>query len=253
MIIRALRIALLVGLIALLSNPLAAVDLPRSTLWRVVQTCVLNQRTTGSPFPCLTVNQAGSYAVLRAPFRQTHIVTMPTVRVSGVEDPVLHRPGRPNYFNAAWQARSFVQAELKRPLGADDIGLAVNSRLTRSQDQLHIHVDCVDRRVKRLIAGRADAMPTDAWEPNALTYQGQSYWGRRVDAADLVGVDVFTLADTIPAVEANPARTTLAVLGIVGPQGSPGFVLLAGQSDPWRGTAQSTSEDLLDHGCRRDP
>ncbi len=252
--IRALRIAFAVGTIAFLSNPLAAVDLPRGTLWRVEQTCMWNERTTGSPFPCLKVDEQAGYAVLRAPFRQTHIVTMPTARITGVEDPALQQPGGPNYFADAWGARSFVHAELKRPLSNDDVGLAVNSRLTRSQDQLHIHVDCVDRRVKRLLAAKVADIPADAWQPDAFSFEGQSYWGRRVAAPDLQGVDVFTLADTIPSIHAHPARTILAVLGVKDPNsGGSGFVLLAGQSDPWRGAAQSTSEDLLDHGCRRDP
>ena len=246
------RIAVAVGLGVLLSTPLAALDLPRGTLWRVDQSCVLNQRTTGSPFPCLKVDLAAGYAVLRAPFRQTHVVTMPTARVTGVDDPLLRRTDGPNYLAEAWDARSFVRQELQRPLGDDDIGLAVNSRLTRSQDQLHIHVDCLALRIKRELAPLVAGMPTDSWRENGFTFWGQHYWTRRLDKPTLVGTDVFALADEIPAIKAAPALTTLAVIGVTLPQGGSGFALLVGQSNSRRNAEQSTAEDLLDHKCRRD-
>lgn len=237
---------------ALLSTSLAAVDLPRGVLWRVVQTCTLNQQTTGSPFPCLKVDLGGGFAVLRAPFRQTHVVIMPTARVVGIEDPGLRRPDGPAYFADAWAARHFVQEELKRPLAVDDFGLAVNSRYTRSQDQLHIHIDCTDRRVKRELASRVPTIPTDHWQADGFTYLGQSYWTRRIDKPTLQGVDVVGLVDEIAPLRAHPERVSIALLGAKLPDGGDGFVVLAGQSIVRRGGAQSTGEDLLDHDCRRD-
>lgn len=244
--------ALTASIGAFLSTPLAAVDLPRGTLWRVVQTCTLNQRTTGSPFPCLQVDLDGGFAVLRAPFRQTHVVTMPTARVVGIEDPGLRRPDGPAYFADAWAARHFVQEELKRPLGTDDLGLAVNSRLTRSQDQLHIHIDCTDRRVKRELASRVPTIPTDRWQADGFLYLGQSYWTRRIDKPTLQGVNVMSLVEEIAPMKAHPERISVALLGAKLPDGSDGFVALAAQSNIRRGGMQSTGEDLLDHDCRRD-
>ncbi len=244
--------AVILAIGALLSTPLAAVDLPRGVLWRVVQTCALNQRTTGSPFPCLQVDLSGGFAVLRAPFRQTHVVTMPTARVTGMEDPGLRRADGPAYFAEAWTARHFVQEELKRPLATNDLGLAVNSRLTRSQDQLHIHIDCTDRRVKRDVASRLATIPTDRWQADGYAYLGQSYWTRRIDKPTLQGIDIVGLVEEIPPLKAHPERISLAVLGATLPDGSDGFVVLAAQSSVRRGGAQSTGEDLLDHDCRRD-
>lgn len=240
-------------MMVILANPLLAVDLPRGTLWRVEQTCVLNQRATGSPFPCLTVDLTGGFAVLRAPFRQTHVVTMPLLRISGVEDPVLQRSGGRDAFEAAWQARHYVQDELKRPLQPVDVGLAVNSRYTRSQDQLHIHVDCVNQTVRDRLAGLVPGLPTDRWQPAAFIWKGQSYAARRLDRTDLTGINVFALAAELPAIAAAPSRTTLAAVGARRPDGGTGFVLMAGQSNPRSAMMQSTSEDLLDHDCRRTP
>lgn len=252
MTFRKRQAAVFVAFGVLLSTPLAAVDLPRGVLWRVVQTCVLNQRTTGSPFPCLQVDLGGGYAVLRAPFRQTHVVAMPITRVIGIEDPALRRPDAPPYFAEAWTARHFVQEELKRPLGSDDIGLAVNSRFTRSQDQLHIHIDCTDRRVKRDVAARLASIPSDRWQADGYVYLGQSYWTRRIDKPTLQGVDIVGLVEAIPPLKAHPDRISLAVLGVRLPDGHDGFVVLAAQSNARRGGAQATGEDLLDHDCRRD-
>ena len=228
--------------------PLRASVLPRTTLWRVEQTCILNRATTGASFPCVDVDLSGGVAILRAPFRQTHVVAMPTVRTVGVEDPRLHDPNVPNYFQAAWRARRFVEAEANRPLAWDDIGLAVNSRMTRSQDQLHIHVDCVRRDVKRELADRLAEFPIDSWMPSGFVQHGQTYWVRRIQAVDFDRSNLFRMADEIPALHAHPSRTILAAIG-TSSNGANGFVLLAGQSDPSRMAAQPTSEDLLDHAC----
>jgi CDP-diacylglycerol pyrophosphatase len=244
-----------VGAMALLvpATSSSAANLPRDTLWRVVQTCSLDDRTTGLPFPCLEVDLTGGaergFAVLRAPFQQRHIVLMPTSRIVGIEAAKLRRAGAPNYFQAAWSARNFVQDEVKRPLGWIDIGLAVNSRLTRSQDQLHIHVGCVRQDVKRSFAHQLSQVPTTSWQPSAFSYGGQSYWARRIESRSLDGVNVFRLADEIATLRLHPARSVLAVIGVAGAGGQDGFLLLAGQSAPNRDGAQSTSEDLLDYSC----
>ena len=242
------------AVLAALFVGLGAASLPRDVLWHVEQTCVLDQKLTGSPFPCLEVQlepAEGGVAVLRAPFRRTHVVAMPLARISGIEAPELLASGAPNYLQTAWEARRFVQADASRPLAWADMGLAINSRATRSQDQLHIHVECVRRGLKRQFAERLDQYPTDAWQPAGLVFQHQDYWARRVDKPSLLGLNVFAMAREVPALAADPALTILAVIGVTDPKRGDGFLLLAGRSDPRRGAAQSTSEDLLDHSCGR--
>ncbi len=53
----------------------------------------------------------------------------------------------PNYWEAAWNARRFVEEGARRQLPRDKIGMAVNSAASRSQDQLHIHVACIAPKV----------------------------------------------------------------------------------------------------------
>ena len=249
---RGLRRTLLGGLLAvtLATTLYAATGLPRDALRHVELTCMLDHWVTASALPCLSVDSAHGVVVLRAPLEDTHVVVMPTASVSGVEAPLLRRDGGPNYFQAAWDARSFVQGEVARPLGWDDVGLAINSRSTRSQDQLHIHVDCVDRRVKRALAASADRFPTDRWLQGGLVVHGHPLWVRLVDAPSLTGTNLFRLSDDIPGFAADPAETTLAAFGVVGAGGRRGFAIVAGQSDPARAASQFTGEHLLDHACR---
>ena len=244
-------LALLLGI----ATVVCAASLPRDTLWGVEATCLLNKRTTGAAFPCVEVDIAGGiergFAVLRAPFRQTHLVAMPTARVSGIEVPALREPNAPNYFADAWSVRHYVQSDLKRPLAWNDVGLAVNSRATRSQDQLHIHIDCVQAKVKAALAERLEQTPTDGWREAGLSFWGQDYWTRRVARPSLDGVNPFRLAAEIPALAPHPGLTTLAVIGVTDAAGNDGFILLAGLSDAALAARQSTGEDMLDHSCRR--
>lgn len=245
------RILPIAALAALFATTLyAASGLSRDALRKVELTCLLNDWVTGSPFPCLSVDRASGIVVLRAPFQDTHVVVVPVAAVTGIEAPELLRDGGPNYLQDAWDARSFVEAEVKRPLGWDDVGLAVNSRSTRSQDQLHVHVDCVDWRVKRALKASLAGIPTDRWQEAGLVEHGHRLWARRIDAPDLGSVNLFRLADAIPGFAPTPAETLLAVVGTLMPDGRRSFVALAAQSDPARAAGQFTSEHLLDHDCR---
>ena len=103
----------------------------RGALWEVVQTCVVNHTITGFAFPCLEVNTADGedrgYVVLRQPGTRD-IVLAPTKQVVGVEDPWLRTAEAPNYFKDAWDARSFLSELERRPVGHQEVALAVNSR-----------------------------------------------------------------------------------------------------------------------------
>ena len=248
------RFALAIGLLAVVTTSLAATGFSRDTLWRVEQTCILNRQATGASFPCLDVDLSrglrDGVAVLRAPFRQTHVVTMPTARIVGIEGSQLVAPDGRNYPQAAWDARRFVQADARRPLAWDDVGLAVNSRMTRSQDQLHIHVDCVDAALKPMLKARFATVPKDAWAEGVFTIERQVYWARRIEGPSLEGINLFRLIREIPAIGRDPGLAILAVIGM-SEGGHDGFLLLAGRSEPKRGLKQSTSEDLLDHSCGR--
>ena len=119
----------------------------RTLLWSVVQVCVANHQLTGAAFPCLEVDtskgEARGFVTIRAPLEKTHIIVSPTAKIEGIESPVLQSPAAPNFFDDAWRARHYVIESAAGSVEDQKIGLAVNSLPGRTQDQLHIHVDCV--------------------------------------------------------------------------------------------------------------
>ena len=225
----------------------------RGLLWHVVQACLVNARITGAVFPCLDVDvskgEEAGFAVVRAPLDTTHIVVVPTVRIEGVEAPRLQEADAANYFNDAWQARHFVEEKAPRGLQRDDIGLALNSRPGRSQDQLHIHVDCVEPDVRDALRKHAAGLPADTWAHLPVALQGNRYWVRRLTSPDLSGVNIFRLVNTgLHVAEENRAKVTIVLAGASFEPGATGFYLLAALA-LHRRHMEGHGEILLNHSC----
>jgi CDP-diacylglycerol pyrophosphatase len=112
---------------------------------------------------------------------------------------------------------------------------------------LHIHIDCIKPAVRAALHAHAAAIGPD-WAPFPAPLAGARYLARRVGGPDLAGVNPFQLLAELPQARAAMGRETLVVTGATGPDGRPGFVLLAGQAIP--GTRDKGSgEDLQDHRC----
>lgn len=226
----------------------------RGLLWRVVQTCLADRALTGGPFPCLEIKLPGNdpargYAILRAPLENSHVILTPTVRTIGIEDPNLRTDTTPDYFHDAWLARRFVVDAVDQPPARDDLGLAINSRVGRSQDQLHIHVDCLRPDVKASLARQASAIKANVWTRISVLPQAPRYWAMALTSVDLAGINVFSMvADGLKIDPANMDDMTIVVAGAE-VRGQPGFVLMARQRvAQYRDIAHG--EALLDHACR---
>lgn len=232
---------------AFLASPVAADD--RNALWRVVHDlCVTDMKVRRRPAPCLAVNCAAGYAVVPDPRRRSQVLLVPTARVVGIESPAILVPDAVNYWQAAWEARSYVERRLRRPLSRDRTALAINSALSRSQDQLHIHVDCVRPDVRQALQNN-QAQIGDEWIPLPLRLPGHAFQVRRLTGEDLSQRNPFALlVEGDPAAAAHMGRETLAVVGAVFADGSPGFYLLSDQVDLAHGNA-GFGEGLLDHSC----
>ena len=217
-------------------------------LWLVVHdACVPDQRRLGSPSPCAEVGLAAGYAVLKDINGPTQFLLIPTARVSGIEDPALLSPEAPNYWAEAWRARRHVERRADRPLGRDEIALAVNSAEARTQDQLHIHIDCVRPAVRAALRAHAGEIGA-RWAPFPVPLAGDRYLARWVDGPDLAGADPFRLLAALPRARAAMGRETLVVTGATAPDGRPGFILLAGRADPATND-RGSGEALQDHRC----
>ena len=251
----ALSIAVVLSALAGAVSALAGfADGRRGVLWEVVRTCVVNHAITGFAFPCLEVNTADGeergYVVLRRP-GTADIVLAPTKQVVGVEDPWLRTEEAPNYFGDAWNARSFLDKLERKPLGREDVALAVNSQLLRAQDQLHIHIGCISSIARLATRSAAPELSDSEWTRLKWHVRGPAVWARRISSSSLDGVNPFRMAEGIPDGDTKLTHLAIVVAGSELADGRNGFVELAWLDDTSRPGGSLTADGLLDPLCSR--
>jgi len=224
----------------------------RATLWSIVHDqCLVAARNETNPAPCSYVETymgtAKGYAVLKDIVGDAQFLLIPTKRLSGIESPDLVAPDAPNYWQAAWEARRYLNLKLERTLPRNAIGMAVNSSAKRSQDQLHIHIDCVRPEVVRALAEHADDIG-EQWRTTPFRLIGRYFIARRVSSPDLEDVNPFRLLYSSSAdAAADMGHETLIVVGATFSNHREGFVLLSEKATTIKGSGHG--EDLLDHTC----
>jgi CDP-diacylglycerol pyrophosphatase len=238
----------------LLGAASAAQDgLPRNALWEVVHSvCVPGQSQQHNPRPCLQVDLNGGiekgFAILKDPRGAAQFLLIPTARIFGIESPVILGPDATNYFADAWKARTFINEALARTLPRDGIGLAINSVLSRSQDQLHIHVACVHPNVLEALQKNQGRIG-NRWAPFNVSLVGRYYAAIWVSGEDLGPNNPFRLlAGSLPGAARDMGNRTLVVIGLTRTNGAKGFVILADQVKKERYDL-ANGEELLDHNC----
>jgi len=136
----ALRLAAALPALGLAANFSAAAD--RDALRAIVQEqCLVHWSQQRSPLPCESVG--ADFAVLADRKGGAHFLLIPTRTIAGIESPEVLERGAPNYFAAAWQARDRLAAKVGHEVSRSAVGLALNPKHARSQDQLHIHIECL--------------------------------------------------------------------------------------------------------------
>jgi CDP-diacylglycerol pyrophosphatase len=237
----------LVGALGLLGQTLAHAD--PDALWKIVHgQCAPAMAATGSPAPCLSIDLQSGWAVLKDRNGATQVLVIPTDKITGIESPALLGKGAPNYWRYAWNARSYVEQLAHRSIPREDLSLAVNSQLGRSQNQLHIHVDCLRPDVRDALSARLAAIGPK-WSRFPTPLAGHRYIARRLEGAELDARNPFKLlAEADRRAREDMGHETLIVAGVRLPGGRPGFVLLADRADPARADLGS-GEELQDHAC----
>jgi CDP-diacylglycerol pyrophosphatase len=247
--VKARWIAVAMGLcIGLMSRDAAAQASNPNVLWQIVHgQCVPDQRQHRDPKPCAEVNLAGGFAVLKDISGATQYLLIPTKQIGGIESPWLLAPFAANYFADAWQARGLVEKALGHAMPPDMLSLAINSESGRTQDQLHIHIDCLRADVRdTLLRERANI----GWRWTVLTapLAGHQYRALRVTGPTLFGHNPFKLlAGGVPGARADMGPHTLVVVGMVFGR-VPGFIILDDRADLAHGNWGS-GEELQDHAC----
>jgi len=216
-------------------------------LWRIVHDqCVPHQQTSDDPAPCAVVNSGEGFALLKDIDGVAQYLLIPTEHITGIESPALLAPDAKDYFAQAWLARPAVDERLGRSVPRDWMSLAVNSEFARSQNQLHIHIDCLRADVHDALIRRAGGIGP-VWAPFPEPLAGDRYSAIAVPGEDLGAVNPFRLlADGVPGARTDMGRRTLVVAGAVLSDGQPGFIVLAGLVDPATGDIGG-GEAVQDH------
>ncbi len=224
-----------------------------SALWKIVsEQCVPHEQAARDPSPCSEVDLTNGldrgFAVLKDINGVAQFLLIPTARISGIDDPAILAPNAPNYWAYAWNARTFVEGRLQTALPRDAMSLAINSSVGRSQNQLHIHIDCIRPDVRAILKANLDKI-SDVWTFFPIALAGHTYRSIRINQETLGEVDPFrVLADADPRARANMAHHTLVLAGATFPDGTNGFVLLDDHADLLAGDFAS-GEQLQDHTC----
>jgi len=218
-----------------------------NALWTIVHDqCVPDQEASGNPAPCSQVNigagEQRGYAVLKDLVGATQFLLIPTLRIPGIESPTLLDPDATNYVAAAWDARSFVDARAGVAIPRDWMSLSINSAVARSQNQLHVHIDCVRADIRETVNRRIAEVGPD-WTPFPEPLRGHPYQAMLVEGETLDAANPIQL---LAKRADDMGLETLVVVGAYLPDGRPGFVLLASRADPAAGNP-GAGEELQDH------
>lgn len=238
-IVATLAVALAAGACA----RLAAVD--SNALWKIVDLrCVPSQQATGTPGQCTTVDLDQRYAILKDIVGRSQYLLIPTDRITGIESPLVLAPHARDYWVDAWNARSYVGKSVKRTLPDNQLGLEINSQYRRSQNQLHIHIDCMRGDISEALARHAKDTP-DEWRWDTL--DGNRYRIMRVTA--LAQADnPFRLVARDNQGAGTMATQTVLVTGAGPSAEKDGWLVVNSGIDVNDGSG--SAEGLLDHACR---
>jgi CDP-diacylglycerol pyrophosphatase len=231
----------------------AAAQADPSALWNIVHgQCVPHEEAAHDPAPCAEVDLSDGaqkgYALLKDINGVAQFLLIPTAHLGGIEDPAILAPDVVNYWEAAWEARSLVEQRLHMKLARDDVSLAINSAYGRTQNQFHIHIDCVRPDVRDALHENLDRIGV-MWAPFPVALAGHKYQAVRINQDTLLGEDPFkVLANQVLDARSDMGKYTLVVVGMTFPDGAPGFVLLADRANLLAGD-RASGEQLQDHSC----
>lgn len=211
-------------------------------LWKIV-----HRKCAVTVAPCLLVDEHDHFALLKDLRGVAQILLIPTVKITGVEDPELQKPETPNYFADAWEHRSMMLAKLPRPLPRDSISLVVNAETARTQNQLHIHIDCLSTEARDALKAVAPGVG-GAWAPIGTTIVGHNFMARRVMESDFAAFNPFSeVAVKLGTPAKDMYRRNIVVAGADFTDG-PGFLVLTDEA-PTVPLGFGGGEDVQDHDC----
>jgi CDP-diacylglycerol pyrophosphatase len=219
-------------------------------LLTVAQSCAAGRAIVKVlPIKCVSANRGDNLAIVRSVFGRYDYLAVPTIRITGIEDPRLRDPALPNYWGLAW-----IAALQDLPPGAtrnpSNIGLAINSAEARSDNQLHIHISCIKPVIRQLLAANQKRIGT-SWSPPFLQFRAETFRVLRVDRPTLDRDNPFFLLFRHPGAARDMGLHTLVVTGAMWSGSRRGFYILDDFAHLSNGISDvGHGESLLDKGCR---
>jgi CDP-diacylglycerol pyrophosphatase len=217
----------------------------RDAYQQIVQNqCVTNWLQHNNPSPCEKVFLADTkadsigYALLADPDGGAHYLLIPTQTMTSTDSGELLDPNLPNYFAEAWHSRDLLSKFIGHEVPRTDVGLVVTTPATRTQNQFHIHIECLRQDVADSLKATADKV-TDVWSP--VTVAGFPFQAVRLSVQGLEVASPFELvANLSPDARHHVGNYTLVIAGVQY-QSGPGFIILTGTGP--------SGDLLLDSGC----
>ena len=213
-------------------------------LLHIMNSCVSGFQASGSPAPCVAVDLRSGYVVLKDQKGPSHFLVIPTKKITGIEDAVLESRDNTNYWQKAFENLSYVSAALGKKAPALALAIGVNSIATRSQNQLHLHMDCLAPEVYHW----AQSAPAGTTE---VSFKTEKYRVTKIDAPLASFINSF---DWLHAKigNGNPSAENHALALVVSPLavGRLQFLLFDSDTGPAVWDRGGGSADLLmDRSC----
>ena len=252
---------LLLAIISVIAVSIRQRSANADALWKIVHGhCVPDMQTNDNPAPCVSVNlaqgEAGGFAILKDATGNNQYLVIPTAKIAGIESRAILAPKAVNYFSAAWEVTDLVDQRLSHALPRTDFAIAINSVSGRSQDQLHIHVDCIQPRAKSVLEQLGPEIGT-TWQRLPVKLSGHEYRAIWLPGTQLGQRNPFRLlASSLPDPRQEMGGHTLVLVGAER-EGQAGFILLDGKApalavalSPFVKLGFGSGEELEDHGCQ---
>ena len=209
----------------------------RDAYQQIVQNqCVTNWLQHHDPAPCEKVST--DYALLADPEGGAHFLLIPTQTLTSTDNGELLDPNLPNYFAEAWNGRSLLSKLIGKPVPITDVGLVVTTPAARTQNQFHIHIECLRQDVVDSLKATAGKL-SDTW--SLVNVAGFPFQALRLPDDGLNASSPFELVATLsPDARRHVGRYTVVIAGMQYASG-PGFVVLTGTGP--------SGDLLLDSDC----
>ena len=214
-------------------------------LWKIVsEQCVPNQQQRHDPAPCLEVNLDKRFVVFKDAKGPLHNLVMPTEEITGIESPDVQKPDAPNFFYYAWQERDRLQQTAGKPINDRYLGLAINSRYGRSQNQLHIHLACLRPDVYQTLS-QQEGHIGNSWQPLGDKLKGHDYLAMKISANAFEQQSPFKLLHTWVQQQGDD----MAQYGLAVTTNAQGDIVLLANRLRVTDLNLGTAGEILDYGC----